>query len=203
MFLGFNLGFFPMHISGLMGMPRRVYTYPDGLGWDTLNLITTIGAFIFAIGVLLLVINVLVSRKHGRFAGPNPWDASNLEWATPSPPPPYNFVVLPTVASRHPLWEDRLNETEGRSTIHEGAVLDHDKETLGVTPLDAIPDAILKMPHDSIMPLCLSLSLLVLFVGLLLKSWWLIGLALLAGFIFSLIWLWPRARLGQRQEPAT
>ena len=91
MFIGFNLGFFPMHISGLLGMPRRIYTYPDGMGWDWLNLITTLGSFLFAVGVLLLLINVVVSRRSGRIAGHNPWDAPTLEWATPSPPPPYNF----------------------------------------------------------------------------------------------------------------
>ena len=80
-------------------MPRRVYTYPEGMGWDTLNLITTIGAYIFAIGFLLLLINVVISRRSGAIAGPNPWDAATLEWSMPSPPPPYNFVVIPTVAS--------------------------------------------------------------------------------------------------------
>ena len=92
MFIGFNLGFFPMHISGLLGMPRRVYTYPENMGWDTLNLITTLGSYLFAIGFLLLIVNVIISLRRGPIAGPNPWDADSLEWATPSPPPPYNFV---------------------------------------------------------------------------------------------------------------
>ena len=94
-------------------MPRRVYTYPAGMGWDTLNLITTIGSFVFALGVLLFFVNVSKSRRSGAPAGANPWDAPTLEWAVPSPPPPYNFAVIPTVASRHPLWEDRLDESEG------------------------------------------------------------------------------------------
>ena len=103
MFIGFNLGFFPMHISGLLGMPRRIYTYPDSMGWDWLNLITTIGSFLFGFGVLLLIYNVVRSMRHGPSAGSNPWDAPTLEWATSSPPPPYNFAVIPVVASRHPL----------------------------------------------------------------------------------------------------
>jgi heme/copper-type cytochrome/quinol oxidase subunit 1 len=107
MFLGFNIGFFPMHIVGLMGMPRRIYTYAPGLGWDTINLITTLGAFAFAIGVLLFLINVFLSARSGKPAGPNPWDAPTLEWSVPSPAPAYNFAVIPVVASRHPLWEDR------------------------------------------------------------------------------------------------
>ncbi len=103
-FIGFNVAFLPMHLTGLLGMPRRVYTYPAHMGWDTLNMVTSIGAFVFAIGILLTSINVVVSLRFGRIAGPNPWDAPTLEWSMSSPPPPYNFAVLPTVASRHPLW---------------------------------------------------------------------------------------------------
>jgi hypothetical protein len=112
MFIGFNLGFFPMHISGLLGMPRRIYTYSEGMGWDWVNLVTTAGSFLFGLGVLIFIWNVIKSLRHGEAAGDNPWDAPTLEWATTSPPPPYNFAVIPTVASRHPLWEDRL-ETGG------------------------------------------------------------------------------------------
>jgi cytochrome c oxidase subunit I+III len=139
MFVGFNLGFFPMHISGLMGMPRRIYTYPAGLGWDTLNLITTIGAFLFAVGIGTFLVNVFISRLSGKPAGANPWDAPTLEWSVPSPPPPYNFAVIPIVASRHPLWEDRLNETSSRSSLHRGYLLDRGRETLATTVLDAEP----------------------------------------------------------------
>ena len=109
-FFGFNLAFLPMHWTGLLGMPRRIYTYPAGLGWETPNLITTVGAFVLAFGILLFLINVFVSLRNGRLAGSNPWDAPSLEWSTPSPPPPYNFPVVPRIASRHPLWESRLGE---------------------------------------------------------------------------------------------
>jgi len=101
MFLGFNLAFLPMHITGLLGMPRRVYTYADGMGWDTLNMIISVGSFVFAVGVLLLFINVFKSLRSGAAAPANPWDAPTLEWSVPSPPPPYNFSVIPTVVSRH------------------------------------------------------------------------------------------------------
>ena len=86
-FIGFNLAFLPMHLTGLRGMPRRIYTYPPRMGFDTLNLITSIGAFVLAAGILLVLLNVIVSLKRGRLAGANPWDASSLEWAVPSPPP--------------------------------------------------------------------------------------------------------------------
>jgi len=125
MFIGMNLAFLPMHLTGLFGMPRRVYTFPDGMGWDWLNLITSLGAFLLAIGVLLLLVNVASSLRRGRIAGANPWDAATLEWSVPSPPPPYNFAVIPRVASGHPLWEDQLRESEQRSSIGEGLVLDH------------------------------------------------------------------------------
>lgn len=201
-FVGFNVGFFPMHISGLMGMRRRIYTYPEGMGWDTLNLITTIGSFVFALGILLLLINVAVSLRRGRLAGPNPWDAATLEWSVPSPPPPYNFVVIPTVASRHPLWEDRLEESTHRSTLDRGLALDRGKESLATTGLDAQPDLILKMPEDSITPLLVALALTAVFAGMLMHAWWLAGAGGAAGLLFLLVWLWPRRSLGQTVEPA-
>jgi cytochrome c oxidase subunit I len=201
-FLGFNLAFLPMHWTGLLGMPRRIYTYPEELGWTTVNLITTIGAFVLAIGILLLLINVLVSLKRGAPAGPNPWDAPTLEWATSSPPPPYNFPVIPVVASRHPLWEDRLHEGSGRSSVERGLVLDEGKETIATTVLDAEPDVILKMPDDSPMPFLTTVAMTAGFAGLLLHWWWLAlggGVATLLGLI---VWLWPRHALAQKARPA-
>ena len=201
MFIGFNLGFFPMHISGLMGMPRRIYTYPAGLGWDVLNLITTVGAFIFALGVILFVVNVFLGLRSHRRAGPNPWDAPTLEWAVPSPPPAYNFAVIPIVASRHPLWEDRLRETEDRSSLDHGYLLDRGRETLATTVLDAEPDLILKMPSDSYAPLVLALALAALFVGLLGEWWWCVGAAGFVGTVAVIVWLWPERDLGQVARP--
>jgi cytochrome c oxidase subunit I+III len=200
LFVGFNLGFFPMHITGLMGMPRRVYTYPDGLGWDTLNLITTIGSFLFAAGIVLLVVNILVSLRRGRIAGDNPWDASTLEWSVSSPPPPYNFAVIPIVASREPLWEDRLQEQEHRTSIDSGLVLDNGREALATTALDAEPDVILKMPDDTPLPLLLALSLVAILAGLLAHAWLVSVLAGVLSLAFTAWWLWPRAELAQIAE---
>jgi cytochrome c oxidase subunit 1 len=103
--LGFHLTFDPMHFAGLLGMPRRVYTYEPGRGWDGINLIVSVGAFIQAIGVLVFVANLIVSYWKGDGAGNDPWDAWTLEWSVSSPPPAYNFVTIPTVASRRPLWD--------------------------------------------------------------------------------------------------
>jgi len=200
MFLGFNIGFFPMHIVGLMGMPRRIYTYAPGLGWDTINLITTLGSFAFAVGILLFLINLTVSLRRGIPAGANPWDGPTLEWSVPSPVPAYNFAVIPVVASRHPLWEERLESPE-RSSLSRGYLLNHGRETLATTVLDAEPDLILEMPGDSYGPLALALGLGVLFVGLILHSgpWAVIGI--LATALAILFWLWPQRRLGQIAEP--
>ena len=200
MFVGFNVGFFPMHILGLFGMPRRIYTYPEGLGWGPLNLIVTLGAYLFAVGILLFFINVWRSSRSGVRASANPWDAPSLEWATTSPPPPYNFAVIPMVASRYPLWEGRLKGHTGDSSTNEGFVLDSGRETIGTTVLDAVPDVILRMPGDSAVPLLSALALAIAFVALLLHSWWLfaaMGLATLAATIY---WLWPRAELGQTMD---
>ena len=103
--VGFHLTFDFMHIPGLLGMPRRIYTYEPGRGWDTLNLIVTIGVFFQAAGILVFVANLLWSYFHGETAGSDPWDAWTLEWMTTSPPPDYNFEKLPEVRSRRPLWD--------------------------------------------------------------------------------------------------
>jgi heme/copper-type cytochrome/quinol oxidase subunit 1 len=105
LFAGVNLTFFPMHIVGLRGMPRRIYTYPAEMGWDWLNMIESLGALLTAVGVLLFIINVVKSLRSGRRAPANPWGAATLEWATSSPPPEYNFATIPTVTGRDPLWE--------------------------------------------------------------------------------------------------
>jgi cytochrome c oxidase subunit I len=199
MFLGFNLAFLPMHVTGLLGMPRRVYTYADGMGWNTLNLVTSIGSFVFAIGILLFFVNVLKSLKTGAAASANPWDAPTLEWSIPSPPPPYNFAVIPRVASRHPLWENRLNEEGALSSLDHGMLLDQGKETVATTALDALPDMILEMPEDSYAPVLLALGTSLLFVGLLLKLWVLASAAMVVCALALLLWLWPRRDLRERE----
>ena len=200
MFVGFNLAFFPMHILGLIGMPRRVYTYPGGLGFGGYNLVISIGAFILATGVLLLLVNVARSLRSGAAAGPNPWDAPTLEWSVPSPPPPYNFVSIPIIASRHPLWEDRLNETDERSILGSDVLLDEGKETLAVTALDAEPDAIMTMPGDSLLPVILALGMSVVFGGMLVVNWWAVSVGAVGVAITLLAWFTPRVSGGAERQ---
>jgi len=103
--LGFNLTFGPQHILGILGMPRRVYTYAPDRGWELWNEISTVGVAFQIAAVLCFVVNVLWSLRAGESAGEDPWDAWTLEWSTTSPPPAYNFETLPVVRSRRPLWD--------------------------------------------------------------------------------------------------
>ncbi|HEV7989733.1 MAG TPA: cytochrome c oxidase subunit I [Candidatus Binataceae bacterium] len=113
-FIGFNLTFMIQHVLGMFGMPRRVFTYPPLPGWEAMNMISTIGAFVLAIAVLVLIFNIAISLRSGKIAGNNPWDAWTLEWATTSPPPPENFTRVPPIRGRRPLWDlahpDRTDE---------------------------------------------------------------------------------------------
>jgi cytochrome c oxidase subunit 1 len=112
MLIAFNITFFPMHILGTEGMPRRYYTYEAGMGWDLWNLIETIGAFAMAFSILLFIINMLSSLRSGQPAPADPWDAATLEWAVPSPPAAHNFDRIPVVHSRRPLWDTKYPDLE-------------------------------------------------------------------------------------------
>jgi cytochrome c oxidase subunit 1 len=107
MFVGFNLAFMVQHALGLSGMPRRIYTYPASSGWGTYNLLSTIGSYIFALGILVTIGNVVTSLKRGRIAGPDPWKGNTLEWFVSSPPPANNFDVIPRVRSVEPMRDIR------------------------------------------------------------------------------------------------
>ncbi len=109
-FIGMNVTFGPMHLVGILGMPRRIYTYPEGMGWTALNQIETVGSFMLGIGLLVFVYNFFLSLRSGAVAGDDPWDGRTLEWTIPSPPPEYNFATIPTVHSREPLWDQKHPE---------------------------------------------------------------------------------------------
>jgi cytochrome c oxidase subunit 1/cytochrome c oxidase subunit I+III len=170
-FVGTLVTFFPMHIVGLYGMPRRTYTYEPGLGWTGLNLTETVGAYLLTAGLLLMTANLVVSRFRGAPAGDDPWDGPTLEWATTSPPPPYNFAVIPKISSPYPGWdtEDRLEDS---ARLARGEmVLDRGHETPASTAVDAEFDEVLEMPSDSALPITLALALSGIFVMLLTGHW--------------------------------
>jgi cytochrome c oxidase subunit I len=201
-FVGFNLAFMPMHLTGLRGMPRRVYTYPAHMGWDLSNLLISIGAVVLAIGIGVTLYNFAISLKRGAAAGPNPWDAATLEWSVASPPPSYNFRRIPIIASRHPLWEDRLDHVSSRSVLESDILLDHGRETIATTVLDAEANSILRMPGDSLLPLLLSIALLAFFFALLWSGWWIAGAAGLVSAGIIAVWLAPGPPPTPTEEPA-
>lgn len=143
-FIGFNITFFPMHLAGLLGMPRRIYTYGEGLGLEIWNLLSTIGSYILAVGVFLFMVNVVRSWKHGELAGEDPWDARTLEWTIESPPKPYNFARIPVVSARDELWERKYGDAAQRET----AVTSEEEEKHGI-----------HMPSPSYFPLLLAVGL--------------------------------------------
>ena len=174
-FVGMNLTFFVQHFLGLAGMPRRVYTYSSGLGWAAMNLLSTVGAFILATGFVLALGNLLVSRFRGPEAGSNPWDAESLEWATPSPPPDYNFAAFPAVASVNPMWDREPGEDIAQVRfVGDEDVTDprhgHHR-TLTTAVLDANRLEMATMPGPSIWPLVVALCGLAFSVSLIVRSW--------------------------------
>jgi cytochrome c oxidase subunit I+III len=176
-FVGTNLLFFPMHIVGLLGMTRRVYTYPGGLGWSAYNLAETIGGYVTLAGILLLFGNLVVSYRRGAPAGPDPWHGATLEWTTSSPPPEYNFAVVPTVSSAYPNWDD-ADRAEDRRKLAEGVqVLDDGTEQVATSPVDAWFDKEVRLPHESPWPILLAASLSLVFTLLLIERFGAAGIA--------------------------
>ena len=117
MLVGMNLAFFPMHLLWLLGMPRRIYTYPTNSGWDSLNLLSTVGAFLIGLSVMVFIFNVIASLKNGQKASSDPWDAFTLEWDTTSPPKKYNFLTLPVVRSRRPFYDKKYPDIADWKTV--------------------------------------------------------------------------------------
>ncbi len=144
MFVGMNLTFFPMHFLGLAGMPRRIYRYDADLGWETWNMVATLGSYTIALSVFIFLINVIKTMRKDKDAGDDPWGGATLEWATSSPPPAHDFDVIPEVRDRDPLWHDRDHG------IARAAVPEHNH---------------IHMPPPSYFPLIVALGALLLAVG--------------------------------------
>ncbi len=189
-FIGFNVTFFPMHWLGIIGMPRRVYTYQAGLGWDLWNLIATAGSYLIALSVLLFVVNVVRSVLRGEKAPADPWGAPDLTWATESPPPPYNFAAIPVVENRHPLWANDVGAPRGDLPSLQGTRKD-EREVLLTTPIDAFPVNRWKLPGPDIWPFFSAIAITIAFVWSIFDQWGFIWGAIPAGIAMT-IWFWPR-----------
>jgi cytochrome c oxidase subunit 1 len=188
LFAGFNLTFFPMHWLGIVGMTRRVYTYVPGLGWEGANLTATIGAFVILSGGIIFIANVLRSRRLGKRAGSDPWDASTLEWETESPPSPYNFPNLPVITTRTPLWTPSA-ERAIVVGLREGR-----REILITSVLDARAHHRSVQPRPSIWPMLTALGFSIGLAGSIFAfSWYYVASVL--GMIGLIGWFWPERPL--------
>ena len=177
-FIGFNMTFFPMHFSGLEGMPRRYYSYAEGSGWQFWNVVSTIGAYLLGASVLLFIYNIARSLQSGERAGANPWDAGTLEWATPSPPPHYNFAVIPTIEHRDPLWAEKygfhesdteIDVTVAGQHVATGHTPDEDpgEQKLAALAANDTGHADVHMPNPSYYPLIAAIGFTLVAVGML------------------------------------
>jgi cytochrome c oxidase subunit I+III len=188
----------PMHWSGLEGMPRRVYTFPTGLGLEWYNLLSTMGALVLVAGVVVSLAAFALSFRRGRLAGRDPWGGDSLEWAETSPPADAQFARIPLVRSRHPLWEQATilpAPADDPEVVRAVDALDHRPErwrgNIVVGVLDGRPIGIAHLPRRSIWPFVLSVGFLLLFVSALLDN----GLLAMAGAAVSAAgiagWFWP------------
>ena len=191
-FVGFNLTFFPMHISGLEGMPRRIYTYGPDTGWTIWNILSTAGSYLLGAGFVFTLGVLVESLLRDRWAPDDPWRANTLEWATASPPEDYNFPVIPTVHSLNPLWDGQtLPSMVEHRYDDQRTMLDHHK-TLRTSELDARVEAIIAMPSDTSLPLCLAACLTVSVIGLLAGLYVLAAVAFAGVGVAAVVWLWKR-----------
>ncbi len=200
MFTGFNIAFFPMHLAGLRGMPRRVYTYPADLGWDWLNLISSLGAVVLGIGMFAVVVDVtLHRRKVGGMT--NPWNAGTLEWLS-DPVEKWGMRSVPRIQSRYPLWEQEgLAEEVNAGDWYLADASEGRRETLVTSVLDAEPEHVLRVEGTSLVTIFCAVTLGTVFLALTFK-WWLVALASGLAFLAGLIW-WLWTSTGRKPEKET
>ncbi|MCC5854150.1 MAG: cytochrome c oxidase subunit I [Idiomarina sp.] len=190
-FIGMNATFLLMHLTGLLGMPRRIFTYSGDMGWSWLNLLSSVGGFVMAFGLGLVILDIILHFRFGEKAKPNPWQADTLEWATGTPPTPYNFASIPDIDTRHPLWEKPELMTSIPAGEHRLATIEHGRrEILGTSAITGKLQAIYHLPTNSYLPLLAALSLAVVCIGLLIRVYpmALVGLLVAAFFLFR--WSW-------------
>lgn len=198
-FLGFHGTFLIMHFTGLMGMPRRVFTYEGGLGWDIPNLISSIGGFVMTAGFALFVIDIVLQTRFGRRFRRNPWGGTGLDWAMPTPAPSYNFASLPLVTGRDPLEDNaRLGADIAAGKGYLPGAPRGEMETLCVDMATGEPEHVLIFPKNDYTPFLMAAGLAVFFVAFLLSAYWIAPLGLIIATIFGWRWLWS---LGAKADP--
>ncbi|HWX32829.1 MAG TPA: cytochrome c oxidase subunit I [Steroidobacteraceae bacterium] len=187
-FVGFNLTFFMMHLTGLLGMPRRVYTYQGDEGWNWLNLLSSVGGFVMTIGFALVVIDVIVQLRYGRRVRRNPWGSATLEWAMPIPPPSYAFASIPSVGpGSGQITSDDLALSLARGEGYLGFARNGWQETLGVHVTTGEPEQLIVLPQPTYLPLFTGLATAAAVLALLFKFYLLsLVAALVTGGLFVL-----------------
>ncbi|MCP1677197.1 cytochrome c oxidase subunit I+III [Natronocella acetinitrilica] len=190
-FIGFNVTFLLMHLTGLLGMPRRVYTYETGLGWDWLNLLSSVGGFIMAAGVAMIILDIALHFRFGRPAPRNPWNADTLEWATGTPPVSYNFASLPDIRTRHPLWASPDLHDSIAAGAHGLTDISHGRrETYGSDAITGKVREVIHLSGNSWWPLFAALALAVVCISLLIRVYPLALLGIAVALVFLLRWSW-------------
>lgn len=188
-FIGFNMTFFMMHLTGLRGMPRRVHTYPSGVGWDWLNLLSSVGGFILTMGFALILVDIILQFRFGKPYRRNPWGARTLEWAQPNPPPSYNFAALPLVDRRGDMLDPHAIGNElaaGKGYL--GFSRNGWQETLGVDMTTGRPDQTIVLPNRTFLPLWTATAIGLFVLCLLFKLYWLSLVPLGLTLVLCLAW---------------
>jgi cytochrome c oxidase subunit 1 len=178
-----------MHMLGLQGMPRRVYTYPAGMGWDHLNMVSTLGALTLAVGIFLTLVNAIVSARSKVQAPADPWGAGTLEWATASPPRTANFEAIPVVHGRDPLWQG----VPAGGADHVSGLAADAREVLCTTVMEARPDSRQLFPSSTPWPFLSAVATTIFFIGSIFTPWAVVW-GTIPVAIALILWFWPKRK---------
>ncbi|MGY2002470.1 cytochrome c oxidase subunit I [Blastococcus sp. SYSU DS1024] len=194
-FVGFNVTFFPLHITGLQGMPRRLYTYAESTGWELTQAIATAGTVVLTLGLLMTLGNVVLSARYGERAGDDPWGGETLDWYATSPPPAYNFRGIPEIASRSPLWDTRPFKPKYDPATWQDELREPRapvRQVVLTSILDAAPEELVTLPQKSWWPLLMASALTVALIGTMIDVYPVALTGVLAAVVTGVAWVWNR-----------
>ncbi|HKY07049.1 MAG TPA: cbb3-type cytochrome c oxidase subunit I, partial [Candidatus Binatia bacterium] len=200
-FIGFNMAFLPMHWTGLRGMPRRVFTYPAGIGFDTLNLVSTIGAFILAAGLAVVLWDMIRPKRSQPYARRNPWDAGTIDWVQEMPGQPWGIRSIPEIDSRYPLWDQpnfMRDIDEGRFFLPDAE--EGRRETIITSVIDAEPQQCQRLPSSSFITMWAALTTGGFFIFGTFHWWWPALISLAIALAVIIYWLWTGTALIPEKE---